>query len=376
VRISVQLIRMTDQTHVWAREYDRELNGLLAVQAAIAQEVAREIGATLGEPGQTAASTSVYEAYDFYLKGRYFWNKRTGDDFRKASEYFNEAIARDPGYAPAFSGLADTYALMGDWEYGVLAPMEALPRAKAAAVRALQLDAALGEAHTSLAFLLDAFDWDLGAAETEFRRAVELNPGYATAHHWYAWHLSLLRRNAEALAEMKKAQSLDPLSLIINADYAELLLIARFTDQAIDQSRKTIELNADFALAHNQLGVAYLANGRRAEAIAELQRAVRLSGASPTCTANLARAFAESGKTGEARQLLEELMTRSHSGYSNATEIATIYAALGDRAAALRWLDRAYAERFNPSVLLRPGFDSLRGDRRFEDLERRVGLRR
>jgi TolB-like protein/DNA-binding winged helix-turn-helix (wHTH) protein/Tfp pilus assembly protein PilF len=379
VRITAQLIDARDDRHVWSESYDGDLRDTLTLQHQVARAIAEQTRISLN-PRERAAlgrRTPVDpQAYEAYLRGRYFWNKRTGDDLRKASEYFNEAIARDPTYAPAFSGLADTYALMGDWEYGVLAPMEALPRARAAAVRALELDTALGEAHTSLAFLLDAFDWDLGAAEAQYRRAVELSPGYATAHHWYAWHLSLLGRNAEALAEMQKAQSLDPLSLIINADYAELLLIARFTDRAIEQSRKTIELNANFALAHNQLGVAYLTSGRRAEAIAELQRAVQLSGASPTCTANLARAFAESGRTSEARQLLEELKQRSHSGYSNATEIATIHAALGDRAEALRWLDRAYAERFNPSALLRPGFDSLRGDRRFEDLERRIGLGR
>ena len=237
---------------------------------------------------------------------------------------------------------------MGDWEYGVLAPMEALPRAKAAAIKALQLDNTLGEAHTSLAFLLDAFDWDVTSAETEFRRAIELNPGYATAHHWYAWHLSVRGRNSEAIAEMRKAQTLDPLSLIINADFAELLVIAGSTEEAIEQSRKTIELNADFPLAHNQLGVAYLARGRRAEAVGELQRAVQLSGGSPTCTANLARAFADSGRTEEARHLLGDLKKRSQSGYSNATEIATVYAALGDHAEAMNWLDKAYAGTIQP----------------------------
>src|SRR5262249_2616452 len=170
------------------------------------------------------------EAYVSYLKGRYFWNKRTTDGLRTALAYFNQAIEEDPSYAQAYSGLADTYALLGDWQYGVMTAKEALPKAKAAATRALELDNTLGEAHNSLAFVLDGFDWDFAAAEKEFQRALELNPGYATAHHWYAWHLSLMGRNREAIDEMKKAQNLDPLSLIINADLAELLLIAHSYD--------------------------------------------------------------------------------------------------------------------------------------------------
>ena len=379
VRITAELVDARDDKHLWSESYDGDLRDTLTLQHEVARAIAEQIRISLNARERAALRQDKVvdpQAYEAYLKGRYFWNKRTGDDFRKASEFFNQAIERDPGYARAFSGLADTYALMGDWEYGVLAPMEALPRAKAAAIKALQLDNTLGEAHTSLAFLLDAFDWDVTSAETEFRRAIELNPGYATAHHWYAWHLSVRGRNREAIAEMRKAQTLDPLSLIINADFAELLVIAGSTEEAIEQSRKTIELNADFPLAHNQLGVAYLASGRRAEAVGELQRAVQLSGGSPTCTANLARAFANSGRTEEARHLLGDLKKRSQSGYSNATEIATVYAALGDHAEAMNWLDKAYGERFNPSALLRPGFDALRGDQRFQDLERRVGLGR
>ena len=379
VRITAELVDARDDKHLWSESYDGDLRDTLTLQHEVARAIAEQIRISLNARERAALRQDKVvdpQAYEAYLKGRYFWNKRTGDDFRKASEFFNQAIERDPGYARAFSGLADTYALMGDWEYGVLAPMEALPRAKAAAIKALQLDNTLGEAHTSLAFLLDAFDWDVTSAETEFRRAIELNPGYATAHHWYAWHLSVRGRNREAIAEMRKAQTLDPLSLIINADFAELLVIAGSTEEAIEQSRKTIELNADFPLAHNQLGVAYLASGRRAEAVGELQRAVQLSGGSPTCTANLARAFADSGRTEEARHLLGDLKKRSQSGYSNATEIATVYAALGDHAEAMNWLDKAYGERFNPSALLRPGFDALRGDQRFQDLERRVGLGR
>ena len=291
-----------------------------------------------------------------------------------ALAYFNQAIEEDPKYAQAYSGLADTYALLGDWQYAVMAPKDALPKAKAAATKALELDSTLGEAHNSLAFCLDVFDWDFASAGKEFRRAIELNSGYATAHHWYAWHLGVLGQYAEAITEMKKAENLDPLSLIIKADLAELLVLAHFYDESIQQSRNTIEMDPNFALAHNQLGQAYLQKQMRVEAVAELQKAVELSGGSPTCKANLARAYVASGKRAEALKLLSELKKRSNSSYSNASEIAVIYVALGDTNQATNWLEKGYEGRFNPSVLLRPGFDPLRSDPRFQDLVRRIGL--
>jgi TolB-like protein/DNA-binding winged helix-turn-helix (wHTH) protein/Flp pilus assembly protein TadD len=379
VRITAQLIQARDDKHLWSDSYDGDLRDTLTLQNTVARAIAEQIRITLNPQEQaTLKQRKVVdpEAYEAYLKGRYFWNKRTGDDLQKAVEYFNRAIERDPTYAQAFTGLADTYALLGDWEYGVLAPREALPRAKAAAVKALQLDSTLSEAHTSLAFCLDAFDWDLKSAEAEFRRGIELNPGYATAHHWYGWHLSLSGRNNDAIAQLRIAQNLDPLSLIINADLAELLLIAHRTDESIQQSRKTIEMDANFPLAHNQLGVAYLQAQRHDEAVSELQKAVQLSASSPTCTANLARAFALSGRRHEAVQLLGDLKKSSNTSYSNASEVAVVYAALGDHDQAMVWLEKAFEERFNPSVLLRPGFDPLRADGRFQDLERRVGISR
>jgi TolB-like protein/DNA-binding winged helix-turn-helix (wHTH) protein/Tfp pilus assembly protein PilF len=378
VRITAQLIEARVDRHLWSETYDGDLRDTLTLQNKVARAIADQIRISLNAQEQASLMHGKVvdpQAHEAYLKGRYFWNKRTGEDLTKAVEYFNQAVERDPNYAQAYSGLADSYALLGDWEYGVLPPTEALPRAKAAAVKALQLDDALGEAHTSLAFSLDVYDWDWKSADNEFRRAIELNPGYATAHHWYAWHLSLLGKNDEAIAEMRKARNVDPLSLIINAELAELLLITHFTDQSIDQSRKTIDMDANFPLAHNQLGVAYLQQQKHEEAIAELQKAVQLSAGNPTCTANLARAYAARGGTREAMQLLGGLK-QPRGSYSNASEIAMVYAALGDMDRAMTWLNRAYRERFNPSVLLRPGFDPLRADARFQDLERRVGLSR
>jgi tetratricopeptide (TPR) repeat protein len=251
---------------------------------------------------------------------------------------------------------------------------EALPKAGAAARKALELEDSLSEAHASLAFCLEGFDWNWDAAEKEYRRAIELNPGHATAHHWYAWHSSLMGRNSEALAEMRKAQNLDPLSLIINADLAELLLIAHHPDESIEQSRKTIEMDPHFALAHNQLAQAYLEKHMFADAITELQKAIELSGGSPASLANLARAYAGSNRKAEALNLLHDLKKKATPAYSHTTDIAVIYTALGDKDQAINWLEKGYEERFNPGVLLRPGFDPLRSDPRFQDLQQRIGL--
>jgi tetratricopeptide (TPR) repeat protein len=379
VRITAQLIEASADKHLWSQSYQGELRDTLALQSKVARAIADKIRINLN-PQEQAALKNVKvvnsEAYESYLKGRFFWNKRTADGLKVALAYFNQAIDQDSNYAQAYSGLADTYALLGDWQYAVMTPKEALPKAKAAAIKALELDSALGEAHNSLAFCLDGFDWDLDSAGKEFRRAIELNPGYATAHHWYAWHLGLLGRYDEAIAEMRKAENLDPLSLIINADLAELLVLAHSYDESIRQSRKTIEMDPNFALAHNQLAQAYLQKHMNDEAVTELQKAVQLSGGSPTIIANLARAYVASGKRSEAVKLLSDLKKRSNSDYSHASEIAVIYASLGDTNQAMNWLEKGYEERFNPGVLLRPGFDPLRSDRRFQDLVRRVGLPR
>ena len=377
VRITAQLIDANADKHLWAESYEGELRDALALQNKVARAIADQIRINL-KPREQAALENVKvvnpRAYESYLKGRYFWNKRTGDGLKVALAYFNQAIGDDPNYAQAYSGLADTYALLGDWEYAVMSPKEALPKAKAAAIKALTLDSTLGEAHNSLAFCLDVFDWDFDSAGKEFRRAIELNPGYATAHQWYASHLILLGRNDEAIAEMRKAESLDPLSLIIIADLSDFLVIAHSYDESIGESRKTIEMDPNFALAHDQLGQAYLQKHMNDEAVAELQKAVQLSGGTPTCIANLARAYVASGKRSEAIRLLNDLMKRSKSSDSHATEIAMIYLSLGDTDQAMNWLDLSYEERLNPSVLLRPGFDPLRSDPRFKDLLRRIGL--
>jgi len=377
VRITAQLIDGTSDRHLWSDSYQGELRNTLTLQNSVARAIAGQIRVNLNPQEQAAlhSATAVNPAaYESYLKGRYFWNKRTANGLSTGLAYFNQAIEQDPTYARAYSGLADTYALLGDWQYAVMTPKEALPRAKDAAIKAIALDPTLGEGHTSLAFCLDGFDWNFAEAGKEFERAIGLNPGYATGHHWYAWHLALLQRYDEALIEMRKAQSLDPLSLVINADLAELLALAHNEDQAIQQSRKTLELDPAFGLAHNHLGQAYLQKHMITEAIAELQKAVALSGSAPTCVATLARAYVAAGRTNEAIALLDNLRQRSNPLHSYASEVAVIYAALGDRDQAMAWLERGAAERFNPGVLVRPGLDPLRSDPRFSDLLHRVGL--
>ncbi|MGA7632928.1 MAG: winged helix-turn-helix domain-containing protein [Terriglobales bacterium] len=230
VRITAQLIDASTDKHLWSQSYEGELRDTLALQKRVAGAIADQIRINL-TPQEQAALKSLKvvnpEAYESYLKGRYFWNKRTSDGLKVALAYFKQAVEEDPKYTQAYSGLADTYALLGDWQYAVMTPKEAFPQAKAAAIKALELDNTLGEAHNSLAFVLDGFDWDLDAGGIEFRRAIELNPGYATAHHWYAWHLSLLGRYDEAIAEMRKAENLDPLSRIIREDIASARSLVR-----------------------------------------------------------------------------------------------------------------------------------------------------
>jgi TolB-like protein/DNA-binding winged helix-turn-helix (wHTH) protein/Flp pilus assembly protein TadD len=377
VRITAQLIEAATDRHLWSQSYEGELRDTLVLQNKVAKAIAEQIRINLNPQEQAALKKDKIvdpQAYESYLKGRYFWNKRTPDGLQAARAYFDQAIEEDPTYPQAYSGLADTYALLGDWQYAVMPPKEALPKAKAAASKALQLDSGLGEAHNSLAFCLDGFDWDFDSAGKEFQRATDLNPSYATAHHWYAWHLSLVGRNAEAILEMRKAVSLDPLSLIINVDLAELLTLAHSYDESIRQSKKVIEMDADFALAHNQLGQAYLEKRMNDEAVAELQKAVQLSAGCPTCLANLARAYAASGRKSEAEKILRDLKSRSNPNSSLVPEIATIYVALDDREQAMEWLEKGYEERFNPGVLLRPGFDPIRTDPRFQDLMQRIGI--
>jgi TolB-like protein/DNA-binding winged helix-turn-helix (wHTH) protein/Flp pilus assembly protein TadD len=377
VRISAQLIRVPDDEHIWGNSYEGDLHDTLKLQNEVARDIAAQVRVTLSPHEQTALQQSRSidpQAHEAYLKGRYFWNKRTGADLESAIDYFNNAVAVDPGYAAAYAGLADSYALAGDWEYGLLAPQEAWPKAIQAAKKALELDENLGEAHASLAFALDLFAWDWSGAETEYQRALALGPNYATAHHWHAFHLLVVGRNGEAIAELRQAENLDPLSLIIGADLADALCIAHLYDESIAQSNRTLAMDPNFAVAHYELGQALQQKNQQDQAIAHLRRAIELGGHSAAFDSNLAYAYATSGRKDEALQVLENLQARHDNDPAADANIALVYTGLGDYDSAIAWLEKAYEARVNPSILLRPAFDPVRSDARFQALLRRMGI--
>jgi tetratricopeptide (TPR) repeat protein len=360
-----------------AQSYEGDLRDALALQNRVAQAIADHIRITVSRQERAELNKSKpvnVEAYDAYLKGRYFWNKRTADGLTQAIESFRRSIAADPTDAEAYSGLADAYALSGDWKYGLLAPAEAFPQAKAAAEEALALDSSLAEAHTSLAFVLDLYYWDWDAAEREYQLAISLNPGYANAHHWYAWHLFVVGRNGEALLEMRRAESLDPLSLIYRADVAEALCVARLYDDSIQKSQKTLALDPNFGIGHFQLAQALVQKRQYQAAIQEFQSAIELSGHLAAFDANLANAYAVSGQRAEAIRIANDLEGRSQLNPSADANVALVYVGLGQPDQAMFWLNKAYDARFNPSILLRPAFDPLRSNPQFEALRRRVGI--
>jgi TolB-like protein/DNA-binding winged helix-turn-helix (wHTH) protein/Tfp pilus assembly protein PilF len=379
VRVTAQLIRVTDQSHVWARQYDRDLNSLLALQTEIAGEVADEIEFSLTGKRPiypvppVSQSPNTYQAYDSYLKGRYFWNKRTRQGFQQAIEYFQQAIASDPNYARAYAGLADSYTLLRG--YSESPEAESMSQARNAALKAIALDDRLAEAHTSLALISETFDFDWETAEKEFRRAIELDPNYATAHEWYAEYLGLQGRFGEALAESERARRLDPLSLIIAADKATILYYARQYDAAIAQSRAIKEMDPAFPLAHMALA-AYVEKGRFEEALAEIKDSSRESDI--WTSAWQAYVYGRSGREPEAQKALEKVRASYEHGKTNADPVLWAYLGTGDREQALVWLEKAYATRSNLLTTLKvnPAFDPLRNDPRFIDLLRQVHLAR
>jgi tetratricopeptide (TPR) repeat protein len=377
VRINVQLIQASPEKHLWAEKFDRDMQNVLALQSDIAQANAREVKAVITpeEDRRMRSSRSVDpEAHEAYLKGRFYWNKRTGSDLQKAIEYFNEAIGKDPGYALAYAGLASTY--VGLPEYAGLMPKETMPKAEAAARRALELDPTLGEAHAVLGITKAWYDWDFAGAEREFKRAIELDPGYPTAHHWYSRLLVIVGRLDEALAEIRRAQELDPLSLVISQVVGTTLKEMHRDDDAIVQIRKTLELDPNFPGAHLSLGGMYVSQGEFEEGIAELQKARMLAGSGPTGLSSLGYAYARAGRRSEAVRMLAELLEFSEQGYSVSASIAYVYCGLGDKDKAFEWLEEAYRERSSSVLFLKvnPEWDGLRLDPRFIALLKKIGL--
>ena len=378
VRVNAQLIRGATDEHIWAQEYQREYRGILALQGEVARTIARQIKVTLTLPervGLESAPTIDPEAHENYLKGRYYSKQRTEEALKRSIGYYQQALAIDPNYALAYCGLADTYALLG--YRGHIVSKDALVQAKTAALKAIELDDKLAEAHASLAFIAETHEWDWPTAEREYKRALELNPGYARAHNWYAGYLMYVGRFEEGIAEAKRAQELDPLSLPINTALAGRLLLDGRYDEAMAQLRETLQMDPHFAPAHNRLGWAYLATGQHEEAIREFQKAIELSGSDdPDLLLDLGFAYAVVGKRYEATRILARLKRQHEDGLIPSGAIAVLYGALGDRNQAFAWLDKAYEEHDPELTYIKvgPRFEPLRQDARFQQLLKRIGL--
>lgn len=376
VRVSVQLVGSKDGTQLWASSFEDEFNNIFAMQDAISAEVAEALIENLNQAEHrllTRHPTVSVEAYHEYLKGRFFWNKRTTEGLRKAVEHFNLALDLDPLFAQAHAGLADTHALLCN--YGER-PAECFTQAKESALKAIKLDPTLAEPHTSLAFVLYRFDRNWAEAEGEFRKAIELNPNYATAHHWYGEYLGIVGRHPESIEEFEQARRLDPFSLIINTDVGAGLYKARQYDAAIEQLRKTVEMDRHFSVSHLFLGMSYKQKGMYAEAIAELQEAVRLSGRRTIMIAVLGNIYGTSGEKAEALRALKELAEVAEKHYVPAFHIALIHVGLGNKDEAFKWLEKSYENHDTLFAYLKvdPNLDPLRTDPRFSDLMNRAGF--
>jgi eukaryotic-like serine/threonine-protein kinase len=377
VRISAQLIYAPTDRHVWSRSYERDMQNVLAMQDDVAQAIVAEIRTNVTPRRQAPAGASRRidpQAYELYLKGRYFWNKRTDEGLRKGLQYFQESTAKDARDPRGYAGIADSYLMLA--EYGTFPAHEAVPKAKAAALKAVELDDSLAEAHASLAALKEDYDWDWSGAEKEFKRSLELNPSYATSHQWYAEFLAEMGRSKEAVDEIARARELDPLSLIVNTVVGEIFYESRQNDQAVQQLRKTLELDPHFAEAHRLLGETYLQLSKHAEAVAELQTALTLSGNSVQNEAFLGQAYGLSGRKNEAKALLDHLKKRSAPVYVSPADLSLVYAGLGDHEQAFRLLDEACKRRLPSMVNLKvdPSLDNLRSDPRFQDLLHQIGF--
>ncbi len=377
VRITAQLIHAPTDTHLWAESYERELQNILALEDDVARSIAHAIKVKLTPQTQarlTGAHAVNVEAHDDYLKGRFFWNQRTPEGLKKAIQYFRQALERDPKYAAAYAGIADAYYLLPG--ISDLPPGEAWPKAREAAQKALELDDTLAEAHTSLASIKCYQDWDWDGAGLEFRRAIELDPNYPTAHLWYGRYLAALGHHDEAIAEMKRALENDPFSSGISGNLAMAYYLARRDGQAIEQSLKAIELGPNSFDTHLVLGSAYREEGSYREAIVELQEAAKLSHDNRRALATLAYTYAVSGKKAEARTILRQLRTEAKQHYVSPFHLAFVYGALGENDRAFEMLRQAYEEHseFLIFVNVTPTFDPLRSDPRFQDLVRRIGL--
>jgi serine/threonine protein kinase/tetratricopeptide (TPR) repeat protein len=376
LNIQVDLVDATTGAQLWGEEYDRRVSDVLAVKQDIAREVTERLLRLSGEEQKQLVKrdTTNAEAYQFYLKGRYYWNKRTAENLRKAVQQFQQAIDKDPTYTLAYVGLADCYVVME--EYAGSPASETLPQARTAIEHALQLDNSLAEAHASLGKINDSM-WQWEEAEKEYRRALELNPNYPTAHHWYSIHLRILKQFDNSMTEIKRAQELDPLSLVIDSNVAMIYLLQGDVNSSIEQSKKVIELNPNYTIGHSYLGLAYLKQQRHPEAITELQKAADLSGRAGEDLANLGLAYGIADQRDQALAILRELEGKYAGREAIGLNLAQVYAGLGEKDQAFAWLEKDFQARSGQLTTIRwyPPFESLRSDTRYADLLHRMGLK-
>jgi len=377
VRITAQLIYAPRDQHLWAEEYQRYVRDVLYLQREVARDIAEQVRVTLtpNEQKRLATAGAVDPvAYESYLRGRSFWNQRSEASLLKAIDQFNKAIEADPGYAPAYSGLADCYTTLGYLSY--LDPLDAFPRARDAATKALELDPSLAEAHTSLAYFNLYHAWNWAEAENEFKKAIELNPNYATAHDWYSYYLMAMGRFDDAWKEVNRAHELDPLSVTISTDIGFNYYYRRSYDEAINQLRATLSVSPKFPLAHLWLGRAYQQKKMYSEAIDEFNKTDAALPGWIVTIAGMGHAYGEWGHQAEAKQVLVRLNEMAREKYVTPYGVALVYAGLGDKDQAFAWLNKAVAGRSHWLVWLNrdPRWDRIRSDPRFDDLQKRVGL--
>jgi eukaryotic-like serine/threonine-protein kinase len=375
--IKVEMVDTDDGSHLWGEQYNRKLSDIFTIEEEISSVISEKLRLKLSGAQKkqlTKRYTDNTEAYQLYLKGRYYWNRRTTEGLKKGIEYFEQAIETDPNYALAYAGLADSYNILAS--YSALSPRDAFPRAKAAAMKALELDDKLAEAHASLAFVKFGYDWDWAEAEKSFKRALELNPGYATAHQWYALYLAAMSRMDEAIRGINRAKDLDPLSLPINTNAGWIFYLARRYDEAIQVYEKTLELEPEFTLAHRRMGQAYEQKFMYDEARKEFEKCLALLGNDTETMAALGHTYAVAGEQDRARQVMDEMIALSKVRYVPSYLIAIIWMGLGETDAAFEWLEKAYDEQYGFLAYLGVGpiFDPIRRDPRYKELMRRVGL--
>jgi TolB-like protein/Flp pilus assembly protein TadD len=377
VRINAQLIHASSDQHLWAESYECDFQDILSLQSEIARQVANQVRIILTPEEQARLGSARQvnpEAHEWYLKARYHWNKRTEESVKKALSYFHQAIDNDPTYAQGYAGLADCYNILG--YYNALSPIEAYPKGKAAALKALELDSSLAEPHATLGVVKRDFEWDWSGAEEEFQRAIELNPGCAEAYHWRSTLLSMLGRHAEALREKTRALALDPLSVVIRTDLARMFYFSRDYDQSLDQYRAALDMDPHFGSAHLWLAHVYEQKGLFEQAISELKTGMHLSSDSTFALAKLGHGYAMAGRRDEAHAVLNQLNALSSQRYVSPYDIAMVHVGLQEIDEAFVWLQRAFEQRslWLGYLNVEPQLDPLRSDQRFQELLRRIGL--